>query len=308
MATYVFRSNIAVTPPPGVSLPFLTANGIATGAVGEYLAGLQANGHAPTPAQASAFMAFHKTLDDAGLWDKIIEAYPLFGSTESARVKLKYLPSAGKMLIPHNGWTGAAFEAINGLVVGKGSTAYVGTSAPCLRTGLRVRDLARSFGLVAHVGGIPVHPTSEGNRQLWGASQIESADASTSVSIMNESPTSRGAALANGFVSGRTVLAAYDPTSPHYLCARTAPGGFAVRPGIGQAEVTRTGLTSNSADGQDRECFLFARNGVGANADVTGSFPPKIRLVLITAGISAAEGETIMAAANALQTALGRQF
>lgn len=309
MATYVFRSNVSVNPPPGVTLPTLGPYGIAPPDLAAYFGGVSDAGYSITASEISAFSAFRKSLADQSLWDKVLEIYPLFGTAESLRVKMKAASGAGTLLLPHNGWSSAQTEMVNGRVIGKAQTTYNNTTAPCLRTGLKIGDLQQSFGVLAHVGGVtPVSGYS--NNQLFGATQMEDASASTGMTTRIRNTGANGIAMENGYAAGSTTagVVEYPVSQARMILGRTISGGFAGKPGVAEAEVSKTGFATNSTAGQDLELYLFSRNGFGANAAVQPSFVPACRLVIITRGITAAEGAALVDAAHALQTALGRQF
>lgn len=303
MTTYVFRSNVAVTPPDGVVLPTL-AELIHGPDVGLYSAAMAAAGHEMTQAEVAAFGTFTKAMRSAGLWSKVIEAYPLYGRSNGHLVKLKKASDAAPArLVAHNGWGAAQLETISGLTVGKKATTDNAQSTPCLRTGVTVGQLAAKWGVVAHVGPISISDYSL--NCVVGASQNEPATIVTQLSFIN-GPVAKGYTLLNGY--NNSDRSGHDPSGPSFVCGRTIAGGYSIIPTIGQPSIDKTGFVPDRTVGQDRELFLFGRNGMGANAAVTGSFRPQCRMVVLTSEITAAEGAAIQNAMSNLQTALGRQF
>lgn len=300
---YVLKSDVVVADPTG-RFPYLTRYGIAHGDLAKYMTALEARGFAMPQADFTAFKTFIDTLEAAGLWGKLLEVYPFYGSDFShMTVKLKSKLAAAE-LAALNGMSASRFEGANGMLLGTNNATYANNDSPAFDTGFTAATLGRRWGATFYVdasSGLG-YTSGTAERVLFGAVYDAGGLRQTQVGLRFEDGGVRRLSLANSAGKSMITLPAVPTGVVRAQADQTAFSAL-----VDSTSYSVSGAQDLAAD-LNRKVWLLAKNPAPGGTITTG-FNGKVRFAAFDDGtIPANSVATYRDAVVALMTALGKSF
>lgn len=309
----VIKSNVVANDPQDL-LPYYTPYGVSKNKeLVTFAADLAAEGYTLKANEFTAFESFINTLKDKGVWSKVIELYPLVGDgIGSAGIKLASATSISKMT-PMGDFTVGNLEFVGGVVVGKKrGTSIAGVARNGgFNTHVKASALTKGYGIHAYTQQVDTILADESaGRALWGATHTADGSAGTFVQ-----------AIAGTSLTVPFRVAYRGGFKQHTIDSQ---GGGVIQAVVAVNAVGNTGTSVTVFNGTrtaaqteavvigsdiDRDLYLFARNGYGANNTIYGQYNPAVRFAMLTDGtVSEYDNSTIQSEIMRLMNKLGRVF
>lgn len=302
---FVLTSDITVADPDG-QMPILTPAGLVDPEpeLGVYFQKLSSLGFDLHASEMSALQAFIRNLKTAGVWDNVVEVYPLIGnSVATAAVKLKYFSSQSMTPMHSLGDSHFEFDG-SGRLLGKDvNPTEVRINQPHFLTGLTVGELNDSWMVTTLIGDLRQNPGTNVLGNLWGASQNLGANLRTELTFSASVHVMRIENRSNAFAAQLNLGSGWYANGIYQGRARGPSLDFFVN----DTHRLNISAVNRGSGGEKRELALFALNPFGSD-DITGQFQGKVRFVVISKGIDDAEQKALFEEVDKVTRALGRAF
>lgn len=170
----ILRSDKVATNPD-IDWKYVTPYGPTHKEVAEYLAAITTDAFDPGQSVFAALDKFVTDLKVAGIWGKVHEIIPLYGSTyDAVRRKLKG-EWGGLSLTAVNGDVASNYEQAGGVYIGRDKIAFATQNGPALNTGFTASRLDTGWGFTTMIDSDLSGDATAGARALMGASLGEIA-------------------------------------------------------------------------------------------------------------------------------------
>jgi hypothetical protein len=251
----------------------------------DYMEIVRANGGGLQVATLQAIDLFVRTCQDAGLWTKLTEIYPICGNDlTTALVKLK---NASIPLLTAVNFVAADYQetGVNGGIAGNGTTKYLNSNFP-----------QNSLGNAAHMSVYLRENEAAGATRYWFAANTSTP--SIEQTIIGTSTGSNQQGMLGG--NAASAAAVNPPNAGFYYAERNS--GTDLQLWYQGASVANSAVATTPAY-QNLNLFICARNQNGTPANYSAK---KISFCSVGSPLTAQEKLIFFNAVVALQTALGR--
>lgn len=306
----ILRSDKVATNP-SIDWKYVTPYGPTHKEVAEYLAAITTDTFDPGQPIFAALDKFVTDLKVAGIWDKLPEIIPMYGSTYAAvRRKLKG-EWGGVSMNGVNGDVIGNYEQAGGVYIGRNKITFATQNGPALDTGFTAARLDSGWGFTTLIDSALPGDATAGSRALMGAAL--------------------GTAAANRQVEARLAytsgLATVALNAGNFGSINTTPAAQANFAGLARISAMKTGATTSvftylkegesavSASGnydetvpRNRDVWLLGRSPWDGLASTTG-FNGKMRFAAFDDGtLGESEAAVLFDAINDLAAAMGKAF
>lgn len=306
----ILRSDKVATNP-GIDWKYVTPYGPTHKEVAEYLAAITTDTFDPGQSIFAALDKFVTDLKVAGVWNKLPEIIPLYGSTYAAVSRKLKGEWGGPSMTAVNGDSEINYEQAGGIYIGRNKIAFAAQNGPALNTGFTAASLDSGWGFTALIDTELPGDATAGDRILMGA-------------VLGEPAANRQVEARLQYASGLVTVA---QRAANFSSVNQAPPQAAHFAGLARFSAMKTGPTTSTfsylKDGEsalagtgnydesvtrDRQIWLLAKSPWDGLSSPT-PFNGKMRFAAFDDGtLGESEAAVLFDAINELSAAMGKSF